>query len=205
MLQVALDRLTKSECISITEETYEYVDFIEIGTGVIKEYGMDIIREFRKRFPEKRIVSDMKTCDAGKHETRQALEAGADITTVMGFAHDQTILDSIQVAEELDKKVLVDLLQVPPERLARLKELGVELVSVHIGKDTQGQTTGDSLNQYDGLSDDFMVFAAGGISPESVQHFEKLNPDVFIVGGYITGADDPGEASRVMKGVIPKK
>ncbi|SEA79838.1 3-hexulose-6-phosphate synthase [Thalassobacillus cyri] len=205
MLQVALDRLTKDECISITEQTYECIDYIEIGTGVIKEYGMDIIRDFRKRFPDKRIVADMKTCDAGKHETRLALEAGADITTVMGFAHDQTILDSIQVANEVHKKVLVDLLQVPTERFARLKELGVELVSAHIGKDTQDHTAGDSLKRYDGLSEDFMVFVAGGISPESVQRYEKLNPVVFIVGGYITGASDPGEASCVIKGVIPKK
>ncbi|GAA0486318.1 hypothetical protein GCM10008986_09620 [Salinibacillus aidingensis] len=205
MIQVALDRLTKEECISITEQTYDHIDYIEIGTGVIKEYGMDIIRDFRKRFPDKKIVADMKTCDAGKHETRQALEAGSDITTVMGLSHDQTILDSIQVAEELYKNVLVDLLEVPVERFARLKELGVELVSAHIGKDTQDHSEGNSFEHYGSLSDDFTVFVAGGISPKSVQQSEKLKPDVFIVGGYITNASNPGEASRTMKEVISKR
>ncbi|MRG84964.1 3-hexulose-6-phosphate synthase [Salinibacillus xinjiangensis] len=204
MIQVALDRLTKEECISITEQTYNHIDYIEIGTGVIKEYGMDIIREFRHRFPYKKIVADMKTCDAGKDETVQALEAGADITTVMGFAHDQTILDSIKIAKELNKRVLVDLLEVPVERFQRLKELGVELVSAHIGKDTQVQAERYSLERYKSLSDDFTVFVAGGISPESVQRFEKLKPDVFIVGGYITSAANPGKASATIKEVIPK-
>lgn len=39
-IQLALDRLTKQQCFSILEETADHIDWIEIGTGVIKEYGM---------------------------------------------------------------------------------------------------------------------------------------------------------------------
>src|SRR5690625_7760564 len=74
-LQLALDRLTEKECLSVLEETKESIDIIEVGTGVIKEYGMSIVRTIRELYPDRLIVADMKTCDAGKHEALQAFEA----------------------------------------------------------------------------------------------------------------------------------
>ena len=47
-IQVALDRLTREECFQILEKTGPYVDWIEVGTGVIKEYGMAIVRDIRE-------------------------------------------------------------------------------------------------------------------------------------------------------------
>jgi 3-hexulose-6-phosphate synthase len=63
-LQIALDRLSKEECISILAETSPYVDWIEVGTGVIKQYGVSIIEDIKKQYPKKIIVADMKTSEA---------------------------------------------------------------------------------------------------------------------------------------------
>ncbi len=203
MIQLALDRLTKSECRQIADQASPYVDYVEIGTGVIKEYGMDFVREMKECNPDKVIVADMKTCDAGKHETRQALESGADITTVMGFSADQTIVDSLEVARNLEKKVMVDLLGITSEkRLQELNALGVELVSVHIGKDMQKAHAFDSLEPFMYLSNDFDVFVAGGIDPDRIEKFHQLNPAVYIVGSYITDAESPWSAAKTIKEVI---
>src|SRR5699024_12053383 len=99
-IQLALDRLSKKECFSIINETFDYIDWIEIGTSVIKEYGMEIVREIRKAYPNKTIVADMKICDAGGYEAEQVFNAGADITTVMGFSSNLTIVDTLKVAEK---------------------------------------------------------------------------------------------------------
>ncbi|MGP4079044.1 3-hexulose-6-phosphate synthase [Pseudalkalibacillus sp. R45] len=196
MIQLALDRLTRQECHKITEQASPYVDYVEIGTGVLKEYGMEIVREMKGRNPDKVIVADMKTCDAGK-------EAGADITTVMGFAADQTIVDSLNEAREHGKKVMVDLLGITAEkRLQELKELGVQLVSVHIGKDMQHSNALESLNPYMKLSNDFHVFVAGGVKPDRVEKFHQLNPAVYIVGSYITESESPSQATKTIKEVI---
>src|SRR5699024_11452138 len=137
-LQIALDRISSDRCIDILKETEDYVDWIEIGTGVIKEYGVSIIKEISELFPKKTIVADMKTCDAGRHEAIQAFEAGADITTAMAFSADLTIKDMLKVSRECNKRVMVDLLGISnKQRLAELKELEVDLVSLHIGKDEQ--------------------------------------------------------------------
>jgi 3-hexulose-6-phosphate synthase len=203
-IQVALDRLNRVECFQILKKTAQYVDWIEVGTGVIKEYGMSIIREIREAYPEKTIVADMKTCDAGKHEAIQAFDAGADITTVMAFSADKTITDTLAVAKLQGKKVMIDLLGVSErKRVQELKELGVMLVSLHIGKDMQetGEGTGTLFDLTHGISG-LETAVAGGITLETLPGIIEKGPDTVIIGSAITKAGDPAEAARAMKGLI---
>src|SRR5699024_9780791 len=131
-LQLALDRLTRGECIRITEQVNNKIDIIEVDTGVIREYDVSLIRELRDLYLEKTMLADMKICYAGKHEAEQAFKAVADITTVMGFAGNQTIVETLNVAKEMNSRVMVDLLEIQsPERVNELDSLGVELVSLH--------------------------------------------------------------------------
>ncbi|WP_099156976.1 3-hexulose-6-phosphate synthase [Virgibacillus ndiopensis] len=204
MIQVALDRMSRQECFNIVSEIYHYIDYIEIGTGVIKQYGMPIVQEMKERYPEKRILADMKTCDAGKHETLQAFEAGADATTVMAFSANKTIEDALQIAEELKKQVVVDLLGVTSrDRIVQLEKLGVTSVSMHIGKDMQANTSSlDYLDDFRDILKEFNIFVAGGINPDRVKLFSMLHPDIYIVGSYITGSSNPAEAAKKIQEVI---
>jgi 3-hexulose-6-phosphate synthase len=203
-LQLALDRLTRDECFYLLQETSPYVDWIEVGTGVIKEYGMSIVREMKQQYPEKIIVADMKTCDAGKHEAIQAFEAGADITTVMAFSADKTIKDTLEVAQQYGKQIMIDLLGVTDQtRLADLKQLGARLVSLHFGKDMQqeGKLDADQLHILEGFND-FEVAVAGGIDADSLPGVLEINPDTVIVGSAITKAANPAQAAATMKGLM---
>lgn len=203
-LQIALDRLTREECFKILRETEASVDWIEVGTGVIKEYGLAIVREIKKAYPEKIIVADMKTCDAGKHEAAQAFEAGADITTVMAFSADKTILDTLHVAKQYSKRIMIDLLGITERsRLAELQNLGVDLVSLHFGKDMQqeGDIHMDLFSLTQGLSN-LEVAVAGGINMETLPDVIKQKPDTVIIGSAITKANQPKEAALAMKGLL---
>ncbi|WP_261134375.1 3-hexulose-6-phosphate synthase [Bacillus sp. Marseille-Q3570] len=199
-LQLALDRLTKEECFRIVEETKGSIDIIEVGTGVIKEYGMTVVREMRNRFPDHVILADMKTCDAGKHEADQAFEAGADITTVMAFSADQTITDTLKVANDAEKQIMIDLLEVhEKEKVAALEKLGVRLVSLHVGKDKQTDGVFDTelfslINEFD-----FEVAVAGGVNLDSLPSILQEKPDIIIVGSAITGSSQPKEIAANMK------
>ncbi|MBM7704387.1 3-hexulose-6-phosphate synthase [Metabacillus iocasae] len=203
-LQLALDRLTRDECFQLLKETEPYVDWIEIGTGVIKEYGMEIVREVKECYREKVIVADMKTCDAGTHEAIQAFEAGADITTVMAFSADQTILDTLEVAKRYNKQIMIDLLGVTNQnRLIELQRLGVNLVSLHFGKDMQkqGELGAEQLAFTTGFPD-VKVAVAGGINVTSLPRVLKTNPHTVIVGSAITKADNPKQTAAHMKGLF---
>lgn len=203
-LQIALDRLSQEECLNVLEETSPWVDWIEIGTGVIKQYGVSIIQAIKDQHPEKVFVADMKTCDAGKHEAEQAFMAGADITTVMAYADDQTILDMLEVSKKHNKRIMVDLLGVKSKmRIEELKELGVDLVGLHVGKDMQ-QNESLQVDLFDLVKgiEGIEVAIAGGVNLDSLDNIMVKRPDVLIVGSAITGAVNPGNIASQMKGMI---
>ncbi|GGK06326.1 3-hexulose-6-phosphate synthase [Lentibacillus kapialis] len=204
-LQLALDRLTWDKCIEVLNQTHESIDIIEVGTGVIKEYGMAIVKEIRKRFPSHQIMADMKTCDAGGHEARQAFNAGADITTVMAFSSVLTIQDTMEVASEYEGRVMVDLLEVQNrEKLEEISALNVDLVSLHVGKDRQkkGVFNTEMFKLVDGFP--YEVAVAGGIDKNTVGQAASGNPNIIIVGSAITKAENYAQAAetirRTMKG-----
>lgn len=200
-IQLALDRLPWDDCFSIVHQTEAYIDWIEIGTGVIKEYGMDIVRQMKQEYPDKVLVADMKTCDAARAETIQAFEAGADVTTVMAFASDASIQAVLETAEEYDKKAFVDLLNVQEKRrLEELDKLGIRSASLHIGKDMQQAGTGD--NDYYKLLQAFPhweVSAAGGLKADTLHKIKDARPDVIIIGGAITKSENPRQAAEQIR------
>lgn len=204
-IQLALDRLSEEACFGILEETHEYIDWIEVGTGVIKEYGMEIVRKIKHQYPHKTIVADMKTCDAGKHEAKQAFAAGADIITVMAFSHDNTIKETLEVARQHHKQIMVDLLGVQQQnRVRELNQLGVDLVCLHVGKDMQqeGTLASPSLMQLIEGTKDLHVAIAGGISEKTIGELKNSIVDIAIVGSAITSADSPKSASAKLKELI---
>ncbi|API91993.1 MULTISPECIES: 3-hexulose-6-phosphate synthase [unclassified Virgibacillus] len=202
-LQLALDRLTKEECLQVLAHTHQMVDIIEIGTGIIKEYGMSLVRKIRDLYPHNILLIDMKTCDAGKHEAKQAFAAGADITTAMGFSSNQTIIDMLEVAKKENKQVLVDLLGINSDkRMNELQDLGVNLVGLHVGKDEQKETSFSTelFSLVKGL--EFNVAVAGGINLTMVPEIKKYQPDIIIVGSAITKTENPDKTAKLFKSIL---
>lgn len=198
-LQIALDRMSYDECFETLEEVSDHVDIIEVGTGVIKEYGLGIVRDIKDKYKDKKVLADIKICDAGRSESEVAFSYGADIVTVMSFADRKTIMDCLEVASGEDREVVVDLLNHSgPEVLEMLKSIGAASVSAHIGKDQQGEAA-MSEQRFAGLeSSGFKLYVAGGINEDNLTDYMSLDPAVVIVGSGITKAADKKEkAARI--------
>jgi len=204
-LQIALDRLTYDECFRTLAQVDESVDIIEVGTGVIKEYGLGIVRDIKEKYPRKSVLADVKICDAGKSESETAFDYGADIITVMSFADMNTIKACVDAAEARQKEVVVDLLNYKdPEVFDQLESIGVRSVSAHIGKDQQSGNEGhDPFFQR--LTDrDFKVYVAGGINETNLDRYLDLAPAVVIVGSGITKVEDKKEKAGLIKKSLGK-
>jgi len=200
-IQLALDRLTKEECFHLVDETSNFIDLIEIGTGVIKEYGMFIIKEMKERYDQLPILADMKTCDDGKNEAIQAFRSGADVMTVMAFSANQTIVDALSIAQQYDKRIMIDLLGIQnSDRVEQLVSLGCDLFCLHIGKDIQKQEELDvkSLIQLVERFDTIEVAIAGGINAKIAKEIQRFPIDILVVGSAITSSDNPMLASKEM-------
>lgn len=197
-IQLALDRLTKKECCQILDQTKDSIDIIEVGTGVIKEYGMSIVKEIKEKYSALTLLADMKTCDAGRSEALQAFRSGADIMTVMAFSANQTIMDTLSIAQEYEKRVMIDLLGIQTrDRVKELVYLGCDLFCIHLGKDMQQHETLDInelLKLVDGLDVDVAI--AGGVDAIMIQEIKQLPIDIAIVGSAITSSKQPRLASK---------
>ena len=119
LIQLALDSLDFNQTISLAEQAAPYVDIFEIGTPCIKHNGINIVRELKARFPNKLVLVDLKTMDAGEYEATPFYAAGADIVTVLGVSGMATIAGVIKAANAYDAEAQIDLINVP-NKLERL-------------------------------------------------------------------------------------
>ena len=139
-LQLALDRVDLSGIMAVLQEVGDLVDIVEIGTPVIIREGVRAVAETKRAFPEMEVLADLKIMDAGEYEASIAFDAGADIVTVLGAAHDATVLGAIRQARARSRRVMVDMIAVEdvPARVRQVDEMGADFVCVHTATDVQG-------------------------------------------------------------------
>ncbi|GGG03927.1 orotidine 5'-phosphate decarboxylase / HUMPS family protein [Paenibacillus abyssi] len=203
-LQLALDRMTIHEAIAIAEIVRPYVDWLEVGTSLIKEFGMESLRQFRQAFPDKFIVADIKTFDNAAYEFSLCFDYGADAATVIGAAPLVTIETCKRIAAERERLCMIDLLNAPSKQLPFLFDSPHTAVCIHISKDQQEQGGHGSFEHSIEAYTPFLssggpkLAVAGGITSDSLPLLQTLRPDVVIVGTGITQAVDPLAAAKAL-------
>jgi 3-hexulose-6-phosphate synthase/6-phospho-3-hexuloisomerase len=203
ILQVALDEVELTRALAIAKEAVAGgCDYIEAGTPLIKSEGMNAIRALKKEFKEQVIVADMKTMDTGAVEVEMAAKAGAGIISILGASSDATIEDSLRSARKYGVKLAVDLINVngPAERALKLQEMGVDIISIHVGIDQQmvGQDPLEILKAVR-KAVSAQVAAAGGLDARSAAAAVALGADIVIVGGNIIHSKDVTTAARAVR------
>ncbi|MCM2532059.1 orotidine 5'-phosphate decarboxylase [Neobacillus pocheonensis] len=205
-IQLALDRMEIGDAIQLTRLVENSIDWIEVGTSLIKEYGVSSIKEIKKAFPTKVIVADIKTIDNARYEFEMCFNAGADVATVMGVSPYVTIDTCMEVARRFDRRVMIDLLNTSEEQKKELMNYSEAIFCDHVSKDEQEESGSRNLGVDEGLlfaDSTRQIAIAGGITLESLAALkQKLNPSVAIIGSAITQAKDPADAAAKFKQVI---
>ena len=202
-LQLALDFVDLHRALKAAEEgVLGGVDWLEVGTPLLKAEGLGAVRALRKHFPAVPIVCDAKTMDAGRVELEAAAKAGATVGTVLGVASDSTLLECVEAGKNYGIQVLVDLLGHPdPVSRARYAEsIGADLVNVHCPIDEQ-MRGGDPFAMLRKVTAavSIPVSVAGGITAATAPTAVAAGASVVIVGGAITKAADAKGASRAIR------
>ena len=202
-LQLALDFVDLHRALKVAEAAVPAgVDWIEAGTPLIKSEGLDAVRELKRRFPGKTLVADMKIMDAGRIEVEAAAKAGAQIVDVLGTATDATIKECVAAGKNYGAHIVVDLIAVadPVARARQVEELGADYISVHVAIDEQmrGRDPFATLLAV-AQAVRVPVGVAGGINSETAAQAVAHGAAYVIVGGAITKAKDPAEATREIR------
>lgn len=204
-LQVAIDRVSIERADELIEQTAGYADIIEVGTSLIKDFGLEgSVKVLRDKYPGQCILADIKTCDEGAYEFRKTYEAGGDIPTVMGFSSIATIRACRDVAKEFGKEYMIDLLEVSDEKLEILKQEFPEAIfGVHLPSDNAGAGLSELVlhmcSQMKGIK---KTAVAGGVTLDTVEIMKKAGVDIVIVGGAICKAEDVTAAAKAFADAV---
>lgn len=206
LIQLALDSLDRNQTLELARLTAPYVDIFEIGTPCIKHNGIEIVRELKRRHPDRLILVDLKTMDAGEYEAAPFYAAGADICTVLGVSGPATIAGVVKAAQAHNAEVQVDLINVP-DKAACAREaarLGAQIIGVHTGLDAQaqGQTPFADLESIARLKLPVRISVAGGINQNTASRVAKAGADIVVVGAAIYGAPCPATAARTIRELL---
>ncbi len=217
-VQIAIDLVSSPEeiidiaftCVSAG------VEIVEIGTPLLKYYGMRIVEQVRGNLPEGVIIfADTKTMDVGDLEARLAYRAGADIMSVMGIGTPLKVKEAIFEAAKFDRMVLIDLMQIqdPIQALIDIREIIDEaypwlIICLHRGITEQLRGRGiesdvDLIKKTKEIIGERCPLAvAGGIRPGTARKLVEAGANIIIVGAAIyTSRNIKETAEKLVKEV----
>jgi bifunctional enzyme Fae/Hps len=202
-LQIAIDvpNLERDKSIiSCLPESDRII--LEVGTPLLKRYGVKVIRDLREVAKDYFIIADLKTLDVGKVEVDIAFEETADAVVCAGLAPVETIDEFVHEAQRLGIYAVVDTMNVenPIAKLKSLKNFP-DIVILHRPIDVEKsgkQHAWATIKEIKQTFKDkkFLVAVAGGILPQNVQEALGFGADIIIVGRYITQARDVERATK---------
>lgn len=193
-LQIALDGDLPST-LTILSQVRPYIDIAEIGTPLIYREGMLAVRQIRATYPDLMLLADLKIMDAGEEEATIAFEAGANIVTVLGVTNDNTIQGAVNSARQHKGQLMVDMMQVDNmiDRSVQLLDRGCDVLCVHTAYDLQSSHESPYV-ELQGLRKHLpsaRLAIAGGVNFSKLDDILPYDPDIIVVGGAITQADNP--------------
>jgi 3-hexulose-6-phosphate synthase len=203
LLQVAID---KAESLSVIAQVRGLADIIEIGTPLLKRFGIGAIATARELCPDTPILADTKTVDAGDLEAEMVLGAGARLMTVLSSTSPATHAAVGKVAARFGALVVVD--TITESGKLELLPIGTtfpeSFAYVGVHSPTDMRVAGDrSTAHIDAVSDirrrGFRVALAGGLGPATLDAVLEAEPEIVIIGSAITGADDPRRVATWIK------
>lgn len=205
-LQVAIDRVSLEKAENLIKMFDGLADIIEIGTSLIKDYGLLKLKELTSKKKTSQILGDIKTSDEGTYEFKQGFRQGFDILTVMGSASLETIEKCYEVSEEINRTMMIDLLECSDEKIKEMSHFKNAIYCIHASIDREklinpGKTVEEFKEKFPKVN---RIAVAGGITLDSITELNKHNIELVIVGSAITGAENPIEKAKQFKGGIKK-
>lgn len=207
LLQIAFD---KPEHIAFLPQLQGIADIVEIGTPLLKRFGVGTISTARELCPETLVLADTKTVDGGQLEADMVFGAGAAMMTVLSCASKATHEVVGRRAEVFGASVIVDTITESgkPELLAHDAAFPPSFAYVAIHSPTDARLAGNnSTSHIDAVSAmqsrGFRVSLAGGIGPATLDAVIAAGPEILVVGSAITESPNPQEVARWIRERLP--
>lgn len=204
-LQAAIDRVTLDDALVLAKKLDPIVDIIELGTSLVKDYGLVTLRNHPLNLKHAQLLLDLKTNDEGAYEFTQGFKTEADILTAMAASSRQTLDQVYDVTMQQGKQIMIDLLEVDDQRIEQIADLDHAIFGLHHSKDAGAgfDAVGTVAHFHERFPQIKHVAVAGGIDLDQAKALANQGiADTIIVGGKISGADDPLTAAKTFMEAI---
>lgn len=203
-LQVAIDRVSFEKAVELVDKFEGIADVIEIGTSLVKDYGLLKLKDITDKVNKSKILGDIKTSDEGEYEFKQGFEQGFDILTVMGSSSFETISRCYEVSEKYSKVMMIDLLECDKERINEISNFKNAIYCIHTSIDKERVIgIGDEIKNFKKTFPKIKNIAvAGGVKIDSIEELKKYDIELVIVGSAITSSKNPREVLKSFKEAI---
>lgn len=204
-LQLALDA---PHHFAILPRVAGFFDIIEVGTPLLKRFGLSAISTACELGAGKPVLADTKTADGGALEAEMVFGAGATMMTVLAHASAATRRDCREVAGRYGADVVLDTIldgQVDVEPLLDGLPPAQVWLALHAPSDMRraGVENDDHIVRVEARrAQGFRVSLAGGIRRSNLEHAIRVAPDIVVIGSGVTEAQDPEkEATWIRRSV----
>lgn len=205
-LQIAIDLVDSDTALKMVEQIHDVIDIVEVGTPMIMREGMLPVKKIKAKFPDVIVLADTKIVDGGDIECGDAIEAGADIVTVLALAADETIKAVINTARKHGKESMADMISVEDvaARAIQLEKMGIDYICLHTALDVQNTTKAplEDLVKVKEVIKVTKTAVAGGINMQTIYPTKEISPDIVVAGGSLTKATDLRKSVIEMKNVL---
>ena len=207
LLQIAFD---KPEHLALMPQVREFADIIEIGTPVLKRFGISAISTARELCPDVMVLADTKTVDGGQLEADMVFGAGAAFMTVLSCASRDTHETVGRRDAAFGATVIVDTITESgkPDLLEHGSDFPESFGYVAVHSPTDARLAGNtSTSHIDAVKQmherGFRVSLAGGIGPDTLDAVIGVAPEILVVGSAITESANPKEIAKWIRDRLP--
>ncbi len=192
-LQISFDMADLDKALEIAAAVAPFTHRFEVGTLLLYNAGIIAIERFKKTFPDKTILADIKIVDRPKEVVSLIAHTGVDWITVLAGASRDTIHAACTAAHAQNIKVMLDLIDAISIGQSALdaQKLGVHALCIHRPYDTK--ETLSFLEKWDMIkgNTDLPIYISGNIKEDTFDEIANLKPHGIIVSGTVTKADNP--------------
>jgi bifunctional enzyme Fae/Hps len=195
-LQIALNNTLEEAKLIIAQLPVDERIIIEVGTPLIKTYGVEAIKKVKSwwisgisisdKDVNPYIVADLKTMDRGEREVEIAVSGGANAAIALGTAPIETLDVFIKTCKEKGIDSMIDMMNIDfsLQVLRELKNLP-DVVILHRGVDEE-ELNPESEIPYHEIhrikeNYDVLVAVAGGDTIQEVQRAVFNDADIVFV------------------------
>lgn len=208
-LQIALDRIPLDRAVAITAAAATAgADWVEVGTSLIKRYGMAGVSEVVAAAGDVPVLADLKTADDARTELTMAYAAGVRSVTVLGLAAPATLDAAVACAAGHGAELMIDLMELDADGRARVAAAvpADVVLSAHVPKDAQAAGT-DPVALLGPWTAGRRLAVAGGLGLADLPRLAAVAASVrelrLIIGSAVTAQPDPAAVTTAFRTALP--